>query len=84
MTKKLSILINSFACGPDWGSEVGMGWHWIISLSNYCQLFVITEKGFKKDIEKVINNIDLKFFPNFYYVDIGHEGRKLFWRLKSP
>ena len=41
----MTVLINSYACGPNWGSEVGMGWHWVTSLSNYCQLYVITELG---------------------------------------
>lgn len=79
----MNILLNSFACGPNWGSEVGMGWHWVTALANYCQLHVITELGFKEDIEKKLPELDLKFKPEFYYIDIGDVGRTLFWKQGS-
>ena len=79
----MNVLINSFACGPNWGSEVGMGWHWVTALANYCQLHVITELGFKEDIEKKLPELDLKFQPKFYYIDIGDVGRNLFWKQGS-
>jgi glycosyltransferase involved in cell wall biosynthesis len=79
----LNVLVSAFACGPNWGSEVGMGWNWIINLSQYCQLHVITEKGFKEDIEKGISNVCLNYQPKFYYLDIGEKGRLLFWKQGS-
>ena len=79
----MNILINSYACGPNWGSEVGMGWHWVTALANHCQLYVITELGFKDDIEKKLPELNLKFQPKFYYVDIGDTGRTLFWKQGS-
>ena len=79
----MNILINSYACGPNWGSEVGMGWHWVTALANHCQLYVITELGFKDDIEKKLPELNLKFQPKFYYVDIGDTGRILFWKQGS-
>jgi glycosyltransferase involved in cell wall biosynthesis len=79
----ISVLINAFACGPNWGSEVGMGWHWVVSLSEYCQLTVITEKGFQKDIEEKLPKMDLKFVPKFHYINIGENARKLFWKQGS-
>jgi glycosyltransferase involved in cell wall biosynthesis len=80
----INVLISSFACGPNWGSEVGMGWNWVINLSNYCQLHVLTEKGFQKDIEKEITKLNVKYTPIFYYIDIGPKGRNLFWKQGSP
>ena len=79
----INILVNAYACGPNWGSEVGMGWHWVTALANYCQLHVITEYGFKEDIENKLPELDLKFQPKFYYVDIGDTARKLFWQQGS-
>ncbi|WAC01154.1 hypothetical protein N7U66_13440 [Lacinutrix neustonica] len=78
--KPLHTLVSAFACGPHWGSEIGMGWNWVISTSNFCQLTVITELGFKKDIEAVLPDLEIKFPPKFYYIDIGARGRKLFWK----
>ncbi|WP_411893501.1 glycosyltransferase [Winogradskyella sp. A2] len=79
----LKVLISTYACGPNWGSEIGMGWNWIIHLSKYCKLYVITEFGFKEDIEQKIPELNLKYTPVFYYIDIGNKGRELFWKQGS-
>lgn len=79
----MKILISAYACGPNWGSEIGMGWNWVINLSNYCELTVITESGFQNDIENVLPSLNLKFKPIFHYIDIGEKGRKLFWKQGS-
>jgi glycosyltransferase involved in cell wall biosynthesis len=79
----LNVLVSAFACGPNWGSEVGMGWNWITNLSQYSQLHVIAEKGFKEDIDKGISELSLKYPPKFYYLDIGEKGRRLFWKQGS-
>lgn len=81
--KPLNVLVSAYACGPNWGSEIGMGWNWVVSLSEYCKLHVLTEVGFKKDIEERILTLGVKYEPNFYYVDIGDKGRKLFWKQGS-
>ena len=82
-TKNLTVLISCYACGPYWGSEVGMGWNWIINLSEFAKLIVITEIEFKKDIEKELPKLDLQFTPTFHYVDMGIKGRNLFWKQGS-
>lgn len=81
--KPLNILVSAYACGPKWGSEIGMGWNWITNLANYCQLHVITESGFKNDIEEVLPSLNLKYIPKFHFVDIGSKGRELFWKQGS-
>ncbi|HSQ44041.1 MAG TPA: glycosyltransferase [Ginsengibacter sp.] len=79
----INVLISSFACGPYWGSEVGMGWNWIINLSNHCNLVIITEQGFQSDIEAELPKLNLANKPTFYYIDIGNKGRELFWKQGS-
>jgi glycosyltransferase involved in cell wall biosynthesis len=76
----MNVLVSAFACGNNWGSEVGMGWNWVTNLSNYCRMHVITEKSFKSEIEKGLNTVRLKYVPEFYYIDIGKKGLTLFWR----
>ena len=29
----LNILINAYAVAPNWGSEQGVGWNWIINIA---------------------------------------------------
>ena len=73
------ILLSVFACSPKWGSEVGTGWSWVFALSKYYNLHVITEEGFKADIEDNLKLFDDRNTPIFHFVDIGEKGRKLFW-----
>ncbi|MEO9210107.1 MAG: glycosyltransferase family 4 protein [Ginsengibacter sp.] len=79
----INVLVSAYACGPNWGSEVGMGWSWVINLSQHCQLYVLTEKGFQEEIETEIRKLNLLYPPIFYYLDIGEEGRRLFWKQGS-
>ena len=83
INEPLSVLVSAYACGPNWGSEVGMGWNWVVNLSNYCKLTVITEIDFKKSIEEKISEMDITYQPEFHYIDVGKEGRKLFWKQGS-
>lgn len=80
----LHILVSAYACSPEWGSEVGMGWHWVKALSKFCQLDVITEAGFATAINQAVANGEIEsFVPKFHYIDIGEKGRKLFWAQGS-
>lgn len=79
----LKVLISCFACGPNWGSEVGMGWNWVKHMSNYCRLIVITEKGFENDINIALLSFESKYKPHFHFIDIGDEGREHFWKQGS-
>lgn len=78
--RNLRVLVSVFACGPDWGSEVGTGWGWIVALSKYCDLDVIVEKGFEEAIEKKKKAAFAdRHVPTFHYIDIGDRARKYFW-----
>lgn len=52
-----SILINAYACSPDMGSEPGMAWNWCVNLAKYCELHIITEGEFWKNIEKSLTPV---------------------------
>ena len=49
-----NVLINAYAVSPNWGSEPGMGWNWVTNLARYCNLHVITEGEWQKEIEEAI------------------------------
>lgn len=66
MRKK--ILISAYACEPNRGSEHGVGWHWVINLARYYDLYVITRKDNKKTIEK--ETFKLPFKIHFEYIDL--------------
>jgi glycosyltransferase involved in cell wall biosynthesis len=38
---KLKICVYAFACDPTLGSESGVGWHWVLEMSKYFDLWVL-------------------------------------------
>ena len=32
---KLKIFVSAYACEPGLGSEIGVGWHWVLEMSEY-------------------------------------------------
>ncbi len=82
----LKVLINSYACCPGMGSEPGMGWNWIVSLSKFCELFIITEGEFRPQIEswlKEKQNKDLALNMHFYYLPIGGDDEDLCAKIRK-
>ena len=59
------ILISAYSCEPDKGSEPGVGWDYIRSMSKFYDLVVLTRADKKEIIEKnKIKNVD------FHFVDL--------------
>ncbi|EKE05267.1 MAG: hypothetical protein ACD_19C00377G0002 [uncultured bacterium] len=75
----ISVLINAYACSPHTGSELGMAWHWIINLANYCKIFVITEGEFQDRIESELKSLHQKGNICFYYNPVPARIRKICW-----
>lgn len=51
MDSKLKIFVSSYACEPGKGSEIGVGWHWVLEMSKYFELWVMTRSNNKEPIE---------------------------------
>lgn len=75
----LNVLINAYAVSPNWGSEQGMGWNWIINLAKYCHLDVITEGEWQTEIEKAISELPQKNNLTFHYLPVSDKIRKMCW-----
>lgn len=85
----LKILVNSYTCCPGMGSEQGMGWHWIINLARFCDLFVISEGEYRTQVEAWLaedENHDIAKHLHFYWNPIGGDDieeceriRKMCW-----
>ncbi len=50
MNAMLNVLINAYAVSPNWGSEPGMGWNWIIKYCSLLQCFCYYGRRMAKDI----------------------------------
>ena len=75
----LNILINAYAVSPNWGSEQGMGWNWVINLAKYCRLDVITEGEWRDEIEKALQALPQKDNLIFHYLPVSDKIRKMCW-----
>lgn len=75
----LNILINAYAVAPNWGSEQGMGWNWIINIAKYCKCHVITEGEWRKDIEEALEKLPQKENIIFYYNPVSEKVRNMCW-----
>ena len=43
--EKLKIFVSAYACEPGMGSEIGVGWHWVLEMSKYFELWVLTRES---------------------------------------
>lgn len=91
----LNVLIDAYAIAPNWGSEQGMGWNWISNLAKFCNLYIITEGEWQREIEQSLyaamsNNMDKSVNPtgltrqqaehmHFFYLPVSAEIREMCW-----
>lgn len=75
----LNVLLNAYAVSPNWGSEPGLGWNWVVNLSKYCNVFVITEGEWKDEIELAVKELPQRENIHFYYNPVSPEVRKMCW-----
>lgn len=75
----ISILINTYACSPNMGSEPGMAWNWCVNLAKHCELQIITEGEFRDKIEEILPTLPQGKNMHFYYNPVSDEIRKMCW-----
>ena len=75
----ISVLISAYACGPNKGSEPGVGWNWVVNLAKKCNVFVITEGEFKDSIEEALKELPQKDQIHFYYLPVSNQVRRMCW-----
>lgn len=72
------IFVSAFSCMPHMGSEPGVGWHWIMEMSKYFELWVLVHKEPVDDIEKYVTEHGIDKKIHFIYFDIP--GNSLFFK----
>ncbi|MCY2687795.1 glycosyltransferase [Salinimicrobium sp. TH3] len=76
--KRLKIFVSAYACEPNLGSEIGVGWHWVLEMSKYFDLWVLTRKSNQANIESWIKNNPEYNSIKFLYFDLPYYLR--FWK----
>lgn len=65
---KQKIFISAYACEPNLGSEIGVGWHWVLEMSKYFDLWVLTRESNRHTIEPwIAEHPEYKHIRFLYY-----------------
>lgn len=73
----MRVLISAYACEPDKGSEPAVGWNWVLQLSRFHELWVITRANNREPIEKALAT---KPLPNVHWVYFDLPRWARFWK----
>ena len=77
-TDKPKIFVSAYACEPGLGSEIGVGWHWVLEMSKHFELWVLTRESNRHTIEPWIAEHPEFACIHFLYFDLPKWAR--FWK----
>ena len=77
-TNKPKIFVSAYACEPGLGSEIGVGWHWVLEMSKHFELWVLTRESNRGTIEPWIALHPEFAGIHFLYFDLPKWAR--FWK----
>lgn len=75
----LNVLINAYAISPNWGSEQGVGWNWVVNIARYCNCHIITESEYEAEIKESVEMLPNKNNLHFYFNPVTPEVRRMCW-----
>ena len=77
-TERAKIFVSAYACEPGLGSEIGVGWHWVLEMSKHFELWVLTRESNRGTIEPWIASHPEFSGIHFLYFDLPKWAR--FWK----
>ena len=87
---KMKIFVSAYACEPDLGSEIGVGWHWVLEMSRHFELWVLTRESNRGSITPWIKEHPEYQGIHFIYYDLpkwarwwkkGMRGVRIYYNL---
>ncbi len=75
---KIKAFVSAYACEPGLGSEIGVGWHWVLEMSKHFELWVLTRESNRGTIEPWIAEHPEFSGIHFLYFDLPKWAR--FWK----
>ena len=75
---KAKIFVSAYACEPGLGSEIGVGWHWVLEMSKHFEIWVLTRESNRCTIEPWIMQHPEFASIHFLYFDLPKWAR--FWK----
>ena len=77
---RLNILISAYSCGPDMGSEPGIGWNTVCQAARNHNVWVITRRKNREAIERAMA---VEYVPNVQFVYFDYPRWMRFWKKGS-
>lgn len=81
-TARRRVLLSAFACSPQWGSEPGVGWQWLVQLARIHEVVLVTHGYFRAHLEPALQAAGLQDLE-VLYVDAPCFGLHPHWQLNS-
>ena len=78
INERPKIFVSAYACEPGLGSEIGVGWHWVLEMSKHFELWVLTRESNRGTIEPWIALHPEFSGIHFLYFDLPKWAR--FWK----
>ena len=75
---RIKIFVSAYACEPNQGSEIGVGWHWVLEMAKHFDLWVLTRRSNQKTIEDWLVENPQTNPIHFVYYDLPPKLR--FWK----
>ena len=72
---KKKVFVSAYACEPGRGSEVGVGWNWIMQMSKHYKLWVMTRESNRENIEEWFTSHPNENQIDFVYYDLPEKYR---------
>ena len=93
LNTKKKIFVSAYACEPNRGSEPGVGWNWILQMSRFFEIWVLTRANNQPSIKVEIDKQNVKNVQFVYYDPpkyilkikkfIGTQFFYVFWQIGS-
>lgn len=86
----MKIFVSAYACEPDLGSEIGVGWHWVLEMSKRHELWVLTRESNRHSISAWLSEHSEYCGIHFIYYDLpkwarwwkkGMRGVRIYYNL---
>lgn len=66
----LKIFVSAYACEPGLGSEIGVGWHWILEMSKHFEVWALTRESNRHTIDRWLMDNPDHADIHFLYFDL--------------
>ncbi len=77
------ILLSAYACSPQWGSETGVGWQWLLQLARSHDVVLLTHAYFREHLEPALADAGVQVEVEYFQAPAfgTHPHRQLNSRL---